>query len=515
MKTERFDDEFRRKLLGLPADTDPGEVERVYLHMQTHRPAHPGVGWGKILLFGGMGLLLTASLIYNFIQSYRNTHLQVSLDSLAQKSRLTQNQITHDTVYVTRLSPKKITIDKPQSEAIKQSNGDESTEGQLTTSSKRDPELTEVASEPVHRINELADKATFPPTLANRRGKARAPADSANIVAKPVPEATTSVEGTVVRAHDERTQPWRITRQRHVARPTVTKPVTGVAKNNQFPLSRPHRPLRSETVASAEDIISTEPVTEFNRQPIEQLTSQPLSKATILNKSLVAYRVAVPPTTLTVTKQHRQRWHLSLPSLSVPNAQYRLGGGLTGGAEDQVGGTVFGEVALNPRWSFQTGVRVLHSQGFHYRNERDFEDHQDEDFHQLYTPQLPLMSDIEDINLSSVIAQVPIQLAYHYPLSKQWRLRLGIGTDLDLWVRSIVSYKYQGTGRSSERGMIAVEPSVHLFNNVTLTPSVEWYRKRWLFRAGPFISPQLRSVSYKPDDLSWGINLQVLYQLGK
>ncbi|GAB4043268.1 hypothetical protein GCM10028774_58180 [Spirosoma jeollabukense] len=221
----------------------------------------------------------------------------------------------------------------------------------------------------------------------------------------------------------------------------------------------------------------------------------------------------VPKSELAV-KAPRRSWHLAMPSLSVPNAQYRIGAGLTGGS-DQVGGALLGEIMVKRHWSVQAGLQLAYNQGFHYRDEQDFNEHQKEDFRQTYASQVPSSSDIEDISQLTLLIQVPIQVAYHYPLGRQWGLRLGLGTELNLWERSTVSYNYRENGRSSEHELSGSKDHIHTVNNLILSTSVERSWKKWLFRAGPFISPQLRPVENKRDELSWGANLQVLYRLGK
>ena len=83
MKTDQFDDEIRRKLLGLPAETDAGDAERIFGYVQAHRPGgFGGPGWGKRLLFGTGAALLVGSLLFNLNQYHTTKNLYVSLDSL-------------------------------------------------------------------------------------------------------------------------------------------------------------------------------------------------------------------------------------------------------------------------------------------------------------------------------------------------------------------------------------------------------------------------------------------------
>ncbi|MBN8826603.1 MULTISPECIES: hypothetical protein [unclassified Spirosoma] len=266
----------------------------------------------------------------------------------------------------------------------------------------------------------------------------------------------------------------------------------------------PENPGSSELMSTIDrQLIIAEPL-------ISQQTRTTSNRLAIISPS----QSLIVPKSEVSGKAPRRTWHLTMPNLTVPNAQYRIGAGLVGGS-DQARGALLGEIMLNRHWSVQTGLQLGYNQGFHYRDEQDFNEHQKVDFRETYASQVPLSSTIQDIQQITLLVQIPFQIAYHYPFGRQWGLRLGLGTELNLWGRSAVSFDYRENSRSSEHELTRSKEHTHTIDNLLLSTALERSWRKWQFRAGPFISPQLRPVDYKRDDLSWGANLQIFYRLGK
>ena len=580
MKTEKFDEEFRRKLLGLPAEADPGEVERIQGFVNANKPALPSFGWGKLLLYGGSSLLLIGSLSYNVIQTYRNSHLQSSIDSLAHRSvdpTASREVIRHDTVYITRSgnapestslpsSLVKITPQKP----MEQTDANPSTDTQPRGSVAMErPKLLKPGSEnksnqavavsprsgstgsnlPVPTIDsrstvhkqrsegrelpgQLQTKTTesaasLPPVSVERLiTKKTRQTKEPETLPKSIPigaeevekEPLTSNLSPATRASNRPSAKGRQTRSGKGKTGFTTEREGQLATNQS--LKQDQRTIKNPKAAGFTPVVtenanSNVAVSEFNRQTIrvELLASRKQVQSTQWAIISPSHLLVVPKSELSARATHRP-WHLTMPTLSVPNAQYRLGAGFTGGS-DQVGGALLGEIMLNRHWSVQTGVQLGYNQGFHFRDEQDFNEHQKEDFRQTYAPQVSSSADIQNIKQMTQLVQVPIQVAYHFSFGRQWGLRLGLGTDLKLWERSTVSFDYRESSRSSEHELSRSKDHVHTVNNLILSTAMERSWRKWQFRAGPFISPQLRPADYKRDDLSWGANLQVLYRLGK
>ena len=580
MKTERFDEAFRRKLLGLPAEADPGEVERIHGFVNANNPALPSWGWGKLLLYGGSSLLLLGSLSYNVIQTYRNTHLQSSIDSLTQRPVdpvASRNVIRHDTVYITRsgnniesTSLPGTSAETPSQKPLKQAHINQTTATRPVGSvamerSKLSKPGLEVVSNRVEAVSPRSGSKSTKPTTVNTSTVLKQPREGRELYGKVQTETNKSVASlppvpvSVARSTEEKERQANGSETPPTSMPTETKLGVGNLPTGRLLPATPASSHRSTTgrqtssdkrqlvsINERKGLLTTNysrkrnqrtiystPTTEFSPATVEnpnstrsvsvvnrqQITAEPLA---ILKTGTTSNPLSIisPSRPLIVPKSElsvkaTRRWgHLAMPRLSVPNAQYRIGGGLTG-SSDQVGGALLGEIMLNRHWSVQTGLQLAYNSGFHYRDEQEFDEHEKENFRQTYASQVPSSSDIEDIKQMSRLVQVPIQVAYHYSLGRHWGLRLGLGTNLTVWTHSTLNYSYRENSRSYEHGSSLIEEPTYFFNNLTLSAAVERSWKKWLFRAGPFISPQLRQVGYKSDDLFWGANVQVLYRMSK
>ena len=213
-------------------------------------------------------------------------------------------------------------------------------------------------------------------------------------------------------------------------------------------------------------------------------------------------------------KQAAKRgFHLTLPHVSVAKSSLFAGVG-AGGGNEHLSGSVLGEWRINPRWSVQAGLTYswLFREG--YDDDERFETRTQQDFRSLYAPNVPRTDEIHDITQTYRLFQLPLTVAYHYPLGRNWSLRFGLGTALDLNVLNRIGFDYRENSRMSLQGLYEATEPTHLLNNLTFSSGIERQWKGWLFRASPFISPQLRPVSYKPDNLYWGGQLQVLRRFG-
>lgn len=554
MKTERFDDEIRRKLLGLPVDTNSGEVDRIHTHVRTNLAGFTHTFWKKRGLLVATSLLLVVSLVYNAVLSHQNSRLLAALATAREGQNQMANQEQPGTLSAFRPWPETPTGHAPPPTNIRpplisqvderpqrgaslttlRGNGQtQGYAGQVTAqaeSSRNRRKLTGQNSEPMRHIpadgSEIKLKMPIVPVdeisaWAPRRSKThtvktpgqhfrRETALDNRVNSRINPASRNSLNGHRHSSRDVEVTP--AIRQSTGTAPPYRLNLAGQARNGRL-VTEPSD-TDGMTAFSATDR-SQEPGQEIHRLTLvlESLPSQPVNplagiRAVVNPKHLLSLPLPKAPKT-------RTKGPFSLPTVAIPDVQYRVGGGLTLGLNNQLGGSLLGEIALNRHWSIQAGIQVLSSPGFHYRDERDFNDQQSDNFRQAYAAQLPLTAVIEDIRQVAVCLQVPLQLAYHWPLGPQWRLRLGLGTDLTLRGHNTVSYEYEENSHAYKGEFTQVESPEHVFTNVTVNPTLEWYRKKWLLRAGPLISQPVRAVRDQTNGHYWGANVQVLYQLGK
>ncbi len=263
----------------------------------------------------------------------------------------------------------------------------------------------------------------------------------------------------------------------------------------------------------------TEPVQPRTDSEKDRAERSIMAVSSLKNKALASTNLSViilrkpdyQPVVTTKERLIRGPFRLNLPTISLPNPQYFGGVGFMGGNE-HLGGSLLGEVRLNRHWSVQTGIRLMALTGFDFHSDEDFKKEDGRDFRNLYAPNVAPGNEIQHIQQIYGLVQIPLTVAYHYPLGRAWGLRLGLGTNLDLLAHSRITFDFERSGRDFEHGLHESNVPVSLFNNATISAGVERQWKRVLFRASPYISPQLKRVSYKDDAFYWGGQVQVLWQ---
>lgn len=549
MKTDQFDDEIRRKLLGLPADLDAGDAERIFGYVRAHRSGgFGGSGWGKSLLFGTGAVLLIGTLLFNLNQYRTIQRLYTSLDSLQHQFSQSQAQtrqveltkstdskrpVRPDTVYITRYRDRIVTRSLPQripalDQSVIESNRQTSVPGVEATT----PTQTVASPE------ELTDALVIP-----RAGSKLTPVAKTKNDSEPT-ETTDRVPGTVLDSalatHLSSEPAGRIAKKG-----TKTGPPSGQQMPNDpsqiravYHPANPPQIIKGRVVTSRQfprngsnEVAQLLFESNSNTPPMPNghSTSRTVSVkqlaptgfwrpvlATTINRQLA-------PVSVITVQPARRPFRLGLPQLSLPTINFpklavagsSVWAGVSGGAgNEHLSSSVLGEWRFKPRWSVQSGIqyRILYGEGFD--DDDHFETRTQQDFRTLYAPNVPRTDEIHDISQTYQLLQIPLTIAYHYSLGHDWSLRFGVGTSLDLSAVNRLTFDYRENGQSSERGFYQATIPVRVVNNLTISAGIERQWQGWLFRASPFISPQLTPVSYKPDNLYWGGQVQLLHHFG-
>ncbi len=557
MKTDRFDEEFRRKLSGLSEESSPEEVERIYGYVSQHLPPTPGISWGGLAGYVAGGLILLGSLLYNVAQYQKTTALQIAVDSLrtappalAQKSApIVQAVVRTDTVYVTRYrdrpqagpmpldKPAPLTADTRTARPLSGNPGN-----RLDNPSPNNPnQIVPQAKDPARTSSESAETTTGKlakstlkgPNLPGRplaRSGIELPVDSsctmvteptvktidlkALVAAKPEinegPNAASPLRNTTLTSTDAPNRrgvfPAKTRRQ------TKSDDRASIVAQRQRMASKAAM-NQSDPSAADSGQLAYEPENQRIEQVLSVTNLLVAKSLTTKNLSILIKRRPVYwPADAHGTSPVRKAFRLPMAMVSLSKAQFFGGAGFSLGNE-QLGGSVLGEIRLNPRWSVQTGVRLLSQTGFQYHSPEDFEEHEGQDFRASYAPNVAPGDEIQNIDQTYTILQIPLTVAYHYPLGRSWALRLGIGTNFDLLAQSRVTFDYERNGRDFEQGLNESNVPVSLFNNAMISLGFERPWKRFLLRASPYISPQIKRVGYRPEDVYWGGQVQVLWQL--
>lgn len=547
MKIERFDDEIKRKLLGLTTSTDSSEVDRIHAHVRKNLPTSLNKFQGKRMILFDI-CLLTVSLLYNTTSYIQNAYSRSSLVALEKKQNSVKNRkrsvvtfihepklktltnsYCHSVVITSKIS--KLSKDlkdivllnvSPKNIVNRGILGRITRQNMFTTDCRQSEQMIRMPfTVGVYKIDtlltstkkssnkRLVNTEIQPTQISNRGFKNLTPfTNNSPLLAKPTINKLLKIHRVSVKNMITSSTPQKL------------KEITQIFKAEQIKQERGIWPVKETSVMNqtvigdslALILVSThkinQSITFLEPLPKQQLSQHSRFDTYIkVNHSLNLYQFQASKPAI------RRAFARSI--LTNSYAQYRVGVGLILGGKNKVGEAVLGEVVFKQHWSIQAGIQTLYSPVYHYRDERDFDDQHLSTFRQVYVDQLPLTVTAEDIRQKTIGLQVPLQIAYYSPINLQWRLRLGIGTDLTIRDHNMISYSYKENSHIYKGEFTQVELLENVFNNFTVTPAVERYYNKWLFRAGPFINSKLHIDNDNSKGFSWGMSVQSMYQLGK
>lgn len=282
----------------------------------------------------------------------------------------------------------------------------------------------------------------------------------------------------------------------------------------------------AETAADPETIVASEksaslvePVIVADKpEAIEPDTQQAENKEkpTAVSKVIIPVKPAFADAPVDVKKETKNR---TAPRLNLGELTRDLR--FRAGAEAEISNGHIGtglitELLLIPHWGLSAGLRYSWNFTEKFRDEQDFRHHKPKDFNDVLHGHHEGQEPAVDIRFRSNIVQLPLSLNYYLRFDNDYSMRIGLGTDLDLYTSQQIDYNHPHTGDTirESRKFTGSEQAV-LFNNLVITAGVE---KRWnhfSLQLNPFIAPQLTRIQYKNRNLYFGLGLRMYYHFGK
>jgi hypothetical protein len=199
----------------------------------------------------------------------------------------------------------------------------------------------------------------------------------------------------------------------------------------------------------------------------------------------------------------------------LSNTEPRLGAGLELNNGQKSAG-IYAELLYGKNWGLAAGFKYTLSNGEDFRDETDFYNRKSRHFDQVFHGQPPMHDKISNIGIDNAILQIPITLTYYYPLKKGYTLSLGLGTDLDIYTSALIKFDSRhGADSLAQSNSIKTSEPVEILNNVVISLGLQKRWNRFTLQATPFISPQLKHVNYKKEDLYFGFGLKLYYSLSR
>nr|WP_295924063.1 hypothetical protein [uncultured Dyadobacter sp.] len=489
MKTEQFDDEFRKKLLGL--DPSDEEVDRIYNYVSSHGNIRSYFSWAKILIYGLAASLLVASLSFNYVLNLNNKKLLSSLDSL--KSKIVYNDLHStpkqalrvDTVYINRYIEKSTLTDQPELLYSRQNSYNE---------------IQQPNNDP------LTDETVGNPNFRPTDSSGTAPNEQAETASKSIAQINASgTELNVNRPGNAvvKKEPFQVASEDN--KPSDN---AGDTNNDNFPKAG----KTIKNYSSATDNSNNVPRgKESKNWLLSELNPIGISHFSFMGLKLPALKA--PERLSSVNKDKPKYYSESIKSV-LRKMDYYVGGSL-GVGNKQVAGSILGELRITPKWSFQAGARWTEITGKSYDTAEQFGQETGRDFRALYAPYLAQNVDLLNIEQNCQLVQIPLAVAYHHEIIPNWALRFGIGTDLSVYSQKEIHFDYKENSQSFNKGEYNAKLAIKPFNDITINLGLERRSNKFLFRVSPYVNPQLRKTEFSGKDLLWGASVQVLYKLNR
>ncbi|MCF0048590.1 hypothetical protein LXM25_00895 [Dyadobacter sp. LJ53] len=465
MKTEQFDDEFRKKLLGL--DPSDEEVDRIYNYVSSNGNITPHFSWTKILIYGLAASLLVGSLTFNYVQNLTNKKLLSSLDSL--KSRITSIELNStqktslrvDTVYIDRYIVKTIAAQNRQ-------------------------ELLYTGQSP---HNEIQQPINNPLTEESVKNRNFGPADSSDI-------APNQTAGTAAKSIAQNNASGAELNTSRSDNTVVKKGSSEITGNDNNPANKAAYTNKDDFPRAGKTIINSR----------------------IGNIHLSFTRLKLPvlktPEKLSPASKDKPKYYSESMKSVLKKMDYYVGASL-GAGNRQVEGSLLGELRITPKWRFQTGARWKEITGDSYDTAEQFGQNTGQDFRALYAPYVAQNVDLLNIEQNYQFVQIPLTIAYHYEIRPNWSLSFGVGTDLTVYSLKDIHFNYKKDSQSFDKGEYNAKLAIKPFNDITINLGLERRSNKFLFRVSPYVSPQLRKTEFSKKDLLWGARVQVLYKFNR
>lgn len=203
----------------------------------------------------------------------------------------------------------------------------------------------------------------------------------------------------------------------------------------------------------------------------------------------------------------------SWSDLSFKNISYRVGLGadLLNGFNN----VLWVDAFLSDRWSINLGLSKGSLSETEYYSEDDFIRDKGEPFRDKYAIMLPDKYIIKSIETSHSMVRMPISISYQQPLKRGYALFFTLGSQLDLSVNTDFSFHYQEPSGDVEERKGTIEDYPVTFNNANLAIGLQKQWNHIVLQASPFISKQLKTVSYQNQDLILGARVRLLYDFGR
>ncbi len=473
MKTDNFDEAFRRKVESFHPPFRDDEIDRIQGYVHQHIPLSFWQRFGQTLTYSAGTLAIVTLITYTLFQANENktllnkisdlnTQLEQKQANIAKNTPKVSILVKTDTVFVVKYVTKEVPVYAENKNSVRRVfNPSDISETSAITNKKEN--LNDAFVSPV--FNKTS-------TISNEKENRSINSSTAGRVENPSYNSVRNITSTE--------------KNENIARGNT---------QNAFA----EKPLVKNENIQSENTNNSLIINELKAKSMDFSTSKNFDD--LLNRKLNLPHLPI------ITKA-------KFPSIAMPNLKYRIGLGTDKGF-GQKGASLLTDILFAKRWSITSGINMAFLSPKHFRDEDDFKRKTNKDFRDKYPTNAPIINPIEDIDVHQVLLRVPLYLNYRLPLRKDFTLLFSTGTDFDLSLRQFTSYNHRDFYKDDHSRDIIEKMSVIPFNNLLFSAGIEKRWKHYSVQLSPYFSTQIKQVSYRNENYSFGLKLNGFYRISR
>ncbi len=495
MKTDKFDEEFRRKVENFHPPFNDEEIDRIQTYVGQHIPLSFWQRFGHVFTYSVGALIIVTLLTTTVYKTYENKSLLKQISVLNNQLE----QVKADSI-ATAIAPKEIIVEKTDTVfvtkyiPIHENNESESLEGDITkiTIPNTSPKFVNESTRDVKNNTESTDKEHITTNISKNKldknvSKIRETEASIkkyvkqNEQSKSVNESSVSLKSTNTKKQDF----------------IMTEQVSTNAIGATLPISRPN------SVAKETETF------RFNDAHLSYRSYNFGENKAVFNLSDRDF--ILPKLSVKISKKKSFKW----PTVTLPNLKYRVGFGVEM-AEEYGGFNVLTDILVSKRWSITTGI------GFStFFDDKDFDDEDEfrrntkKDFRKEYESRITDNSEINDIHINQALLKVPVYINYRLPLPKNFTVLFTTGSNFDVYSRQFVSYNDQNSFRDKDHHRFSISGKTQFFNNLLFSTGIEKRWQKYSIQLSPYFITPIKPMLYQEKNWQIGIKLNGFYRLSR
>ena len=509
MKTDEFDEAFRRKVENFHPPFSEDEINRVQGYVKQHIPLSLWQRFGHVLTYSVGTLLILTLLTTTIFQANENKSLLNKISELNKELKQQPRQTVVngkslpnvvkkiDTVYVVKHIKHKITIDDYEEDIVTQPRVNSIEEA----SPKNDIEISEnmvIASnnKTEKSISTLNKVGIVKENFRKSNNQNRINANNNDLNEKKQSEPITQQNGFINMKSGSNSNNQTASeenadkKRKYTSQITVNQPINNIQNSTNQPILKE---VNSNIIVLKD--LKSRGYHPLGLSAAISFTDRQLKTESGINSS-------------------PKKSGFRMPQISLPPLKYRVGLG-SNIDNSQFGTCILTEVLFSKRWSITTGINVSFLGFENFGDEDDFKRKTEKDFRKQHDLDLPLSSPIKDIEAHQVLFRIPLYLNYRLPLRKDFTVLFSAGTDFDLYHRQITSFSHHDYIKENQQEGLTESIKVIPFNNWMLSTGIEKRWKRFSVQLSPFVSYQFKLLPYRNNDWMFGVKLNGFYRMNR